>query len=287
MLLTLDSIAERLPQVTRYDGYIAGLCPFHDDHRPSLLVYDKDPTAREGWFRCLACGEQGTWSRLYDALGGVALQTVGTGASSYGLPIVPKTKEGQEHLALNAHEAVMKNRAMRWYWELRGVEERIESDLLGYWDGWATIPVYNRYGDFDALVLRAGRHIQEETGLRYLSPGTPTLFVPDWPLFLRARSVFIVYGMIDALALAVLRLPVATPTSGKDSFKPEWLSDLPARVCFVPDQGEEETALKHANAIGGRGRLVTLSYPGELADPADYLSSGKKDLLLRELAKWV
>jgi len=105
MLLTLDSIAERLPQVTRYDGYIAGLCPFHDDHRPSLLVYDKDPTAREGWFRCLACGEQGTWSRLYDALGGVALQTVGTGASSYGLPIVPKTKEGQEHLALNAHEA--------------------------------------------------------------------------------------------------------------------------------------------------------------------------------------
>ena len=35
-------------------GDLKGLCPFHDDHEPSMVV-----TPQKGLFHCMACGEAG------------------------------------------------------------------------------------------------------------------------------------------------------------------------------------------------------------------------------------
>lgn len=38
----------------RHDGWAQGLCPFHDDHHPSLSVHLDDP--RGGWICFAGCG---------------------------------------------------------------------------------------------------------------------------------------------------------------------------------------------------------------------------------------
>ncbi len=56
----LDEILQHLQQVEREkdgDGYVA-ICPFHDDHRPSLKIFDN------GGFVCRACDEHGNHYRL-------------------------------------------------------------------------------------------------------------------------------------------------------------------------------------------------------------------------------
>lgn len=45
---------ERLGK-TNGNGWAQGLCPFHDDHSPSLSVH----VAEGGAFRCMACGAKG------------------------------------------------------------------------------------------------------------------------------------------------------------------------------------------------------------------------------------
>src|SRR5690554_243289 len=47
-----------LPGARRYARYVAAICPFHMDSRPSLLVYPDG-------FRCTACGARGSLSRLW------------------------------------------------------------------------------------------------------------------------------------------------------------------------------------------------------------------------------
>jgi len=59
----LDKILDHLDRVEKTkEGYTA-LCPFHDDHNPSLVVFDN------GGFYCRACGERGTHRRLAQHFG--------------------------------------------------------------------------------------------------------------------------------------------------------------------------------------------------------------------------
>ena len=37
-----------------------GLCPFHDDHKPSMAVVTHKGS---GFYNCFACGASGVWNR--------------------------------------------------------------------------------------------------------------------------------------------------------------------------------------------------------------------------------
>jgi len=41
-------------EVRKLGRYYFALCPFHDDHRPSLVVYPRTQT-----FHCFGCGKTG------------------------------------------------------------------------------------------------------------------------------------------------------------------------------------------------------------------------------------
>lgn len=53
------AILGRMERVSGPDaqGWHTGICPFHDDHRPSLRV-------NVNGFKCMACGEKGTLRKL-------------------------------------------------------------------------------------------------------------------------------------------------------------------------------------------------------------------------------
>jgi hypothetical protein len=287
-MLTLDDLIPLLNYVKRYEGYVAALCPFHEDNNPSLLVFEKDPGAQHGWYQCLGCEARGTHEHLLSVLEGAPIRIAPREQTSWGLPRLPEDQDGWEELAYASHDMLMQRTHLAWYWEMRGVTDRIEPRMLGWYQGWYTVPVFDETGKFSRLILRAGEHIQKRTGARYYtSPGKPVINVPDWRRLKQAEAIAVVFGTIDNLALDSLGYPVCTSTSGKGQFKAEWLADIRPFVYIIPDKGEESTALTLANKIGGRARIVTLNYPDNCKDPADYLKNGKRVELQKELARYL
>lgn len=59
----LDKIRSSLSQVKAVSGGFTAICPFHDDHKPSLMVFEN------GGFYCRSCGERGNHFRLAERLG--------------------------------------------------------------------------------------------------------------------------------------------------------------------------------------------------------------------------
>lgn len=259
-----------LPMAHWVNDYIVALCPFHDDRKPSILIYG------DGWFTCLGCGRKGTWDTLHHKMCGVdviirpELETKWQG---------PNIKHyDPEELALVANEDLMNFPSYNWYLKLRGLEGRIETCQLGYWKGWYTIPLFGSDGKFHNLVLRAAPHIEKASGLRYWFTGKPSLYVPDWHKTNTSPYLFVVYGMLDALTLSELGFPVVT-AGGTQNLKAEWLEEFRKPILVIPDKDEEKFAQQLINKLGWRGRMVSINYYGGLKDPNDFLMRGHRSEL--------
>ena len=259
----------------RYEDYLAARCPFHSpDEHPSLLVY------ADGFFQCLACGVRGRHEYLYEVLRGHAPRHVAGETAHWNPPYLGLERAENEGIANSAHEALLNFDNLRWYLTMRGVEGRIEPCRLGWFQGWYTIPVYDRERSFRGMVLRAGSHIQRATGQRFHQPKSqrPLLFCPDWRLMDTKSTLFVVFGMLDALSLSELRFSVVTSTGGKDSFSPDWLADWRSKIVIVPDRGEEKDAIELAGHLDWRGSVLQLDYGEHAKDANDLLVADPANL---------
>jgi len=90
MAITLDTLRDILPQAKSYTNYISGICPFHEDSKPSLLVYD------DGWFRCLGCGVVGNYDKLYRALTGRNYSRVVKVEEEFSSPRLPTDPQNKK-----------------------------------------------------------------------------------------------------------------------------------------------------------------------------------------------
>jgi hypothetical protein len=79
-----------------------------------------------------------------------------------------------------------------------------------------------------------------------------------------SKLVYIVYGLIDALALEMCGLPVITGSTGK-SLSEKRLIQLNKRYLIVPDRGEEDAARKLAKSLGNFTHIIRLPW-SELGD---------------------
>ena len=311
MTVTIDQIYEVSPGARKMSrGYLLTFCPFHQDDSPSLLVF------ADGWFRCKGaeCGRTGRLETLYDALVSPGAAVNGrTEHAKSSPPWLPKAgdTEAIERLAWDAHDVLLRNESFRWYLEMRGVGDRVEPCKLGWYDGWITIPIMNRYQQIQGLVLRATKLTQKMTGLRFVQPvgQQPQLYCPDWGLVDRGvvwrgpvrhgeagrgevghGSLFVVFGMFDSLSLASLRIPSVTTTGGSQTFRTEWLDDMRRKIVVLPDEtGDDEPARKLATRLGWRGSVMRLPYDETKKDPADYLQGGGggRDELARIIAPYM
>jgi len=209
-------------------------------------------------------------------------RTAWTGA---GLPSDPYELEQYIN---EAHSLLMQyDGTLGWYLKQRGVHNRIQPQYLGYMNGWYTIPVYDDKKSFLGAVARACPHVQESSGKRFDIPqGQKALvYVPDWSLVHVSDYLVVVYGIIDALALCELRIPVCTPTAGKLSMHAGMLDWCRKRIIVVPDKGEEDTALTLIRRLGWRGIALKLAYPDGAKDPADLLVSGYGEWLRTQIVQ--
>lgn len=273
-MLIFDDFKNILEGVSVYEKYLIGKCVFHDDNKPSLLVF------KDGWFRCLGCNRAGTWQTLWNRANGQPVQVHTEIKTDWKGPDIDRSSD---EIAYQAHEDLLNFPSLGWYLNMRGLEGRIEQAMLGYWNGWYTIPVFSRSRDFLNVVYRAAPHIQQSQGLRYWYQGTPYLYVPDWKLVNDHKYIVVTYGIFDALTLADMRIPAASPSNGKDSFKVEWLEELRRVTYIIPDQDEEETARKHAKGLGWRGNVVYMDWTERCKDINDFVSKGKRKELEAQL----
>jgi len=270
MAIQFEDFKSVLEGVQVYERYMAALCPFHSDSHPSLLVF------KDGWFTCRACNKRGTWKTLWNKANGLNVQ------------IRPDTKvnwrgpdlEGLDphELAYRAYDDMQNFESLAWYLEMRGLENRIEQQMLGYWNGWYTIPMFNENREFLNVAFRAAPHVQQATDMRYWCKGNAVLYVPDWKLVLDNKYLVITYGLLDALTLTELRIPAASPSNGQLSMKTEWLDNLRKVVYIIPDQDEEEAARRHAKELGWRGNVVLMDWHDHCKDINDLYRHDRKEL---------
>jgi len=281
MRYSLEQVISKLDGVHEYEKYYSALCPFHGDSHPSLLVY------KRGWFKCLSCGQTGDLDRLYRRLtdrGGVVSQK--PEKATYTAPSIPV--ERAEKYANDAHDILIRNEhTLGWYLRSRRVENRIEAQRLGWWNGWYTIPFYTQEQEFWGMVFRAAPHIQEATQYRFVFPKGQAvgLYVPDWKLVKETDYLIVVFGIFDALSLCDLRYAVATPTGGKGNVYSAMLQEFRKPIYIMPDKGEEDAAIALAGKLGWRGHVIRVDWNMYNAkDPAE-LHEHEKDIDLRNIIR--
>lgn len=261
--------------------YAAMCCPYHKDERPSLMVYD------DGLWNCLGCSRRGLNTDLYNDLQRAGPEPPSAEAVTWSAPALPEDQAAKSRFAFHAHDVLVEHESLQWYLKQRGVEGRIGPCILGWHNGWYTIPITTQEGDVIGLILRSNSHIQKATSQRFIQPRgqTAMLYVPNWHRFLTQPKIAMVFGMFDALALDELGFAVCTTTAGMNSVRPEWFTGMKYKKMYIiPDKGEEEAAEGYLKRIS-RTEVLYLPYGQRTKDPAEYVEQGKGSALTKILSQ--
>ena len=277
---------ERYPGARVGSGYILLFCPYHDNTvTPALAVYDS--TER---FVCYSCGAKGTANAL---LGALELEPVShvppppTASGSYKhrprwtTPLDEYATERAEALG----SAAAQSAGAISYLESRGISAVADMYGLGYDNGWIIFPCMDRFGGVQGMVARALPHRERQTGMRYDLPSEqkPMMYVPDWRSIEDATELYITFGVVDAISLAMVGMAAVSATAGKRSFNPDWLAHHNRSIYIVPDRDEESTAYDLAARLDWRSRVLRLRYGNNCKDPNDLLVAVGKEGLRDEI----
>lgn len=272
----LEDIISRLDQVKEYERYYAAICVFHPDTHPSMMVY------KDGWFRCLSCGRTGDLYMLDRQLNGWSPPSYSKSKERADF-IPPKRAYYPELFVNKAHDTLLRNSdSLGWYLRMRRLEYRIEPQHLGWHHGWYVIPTYSGSDELTGYVLRAGSHIQEATGFRYITHSSSSLYVPDWYLYRKSDYVVVTFGILDALTLVQMRIPACSTMWGT-TLKVDDFDDVRKLILFFPDSGEEDTAIRYYRTLGWRGRMVEMDWPEGMKDANDLYMAGKECMILNAI----
>ena len=284
MEVTLSDIKERLPQAKSYGHYMMGLCPFHNDRRPSLIV----SSVR---YKCKSCGARGSLARLYKKLNPTDPRLRMPAPKRFGNRVFPPYSALDEVRVrlLNAHDRLaMDEGTLHAGLAKRGIHTGlILSYELGWWDNWYTFPVKNERHEIIGGIARANEALEAKGVDKYDMPWgqPPMLYIPNWTLWRKSDMIFVAFGILDAISLASLGYAACSPTAGQDSTDPAWLDDVRKNIYVVPDKDETEAGIALARQLGFRGRVIGLPYDSERKDPNDFLRTGHEQELIKAIDK--
>ena len=246
-------------------------CPFHQDDTPSLGVYETP----ERHYHCFGCKAHGSWRELWEVLGSPGTVVLAPPDRSDSWFDRPRWGNGTPlaQYAERSHLALVSQPHLHWYIQDRGIEDAIEPASLGWDTGWLTVPVTDEGGEVVGIVGRAYPHISHKINMRYDLPRgqPPLMYVPDWEVWNGAGTHYIVFGVIDAISMAIAGLAACSPTAGKASFDPRWLDTTDTPVVILSDRHEDRDAFDLAARLDWRGRVCLLKYEEGEKDVNDVL----------------
>lgn len=276
-----ESLMERM-EGRQYRSYFSAFCPFDEHSKAALLVY-------EDGYVCLSCRKKGSLEYLDKFLGSHIRH--GLTQSQPKVPqVLPRWRRWEqrhgsiEGIAQAAHKCLKRNPSLQNYLKKRKIYEFVDVGLFGYLDGWYLFPVFSHDQSIIDIVVRGGptkkdaRYVLRPDDLR----DYPPLYVPNWERVIKAKEVFVVYGIIDSWAFEALGLPCVTGTTGK-SLGVDILKALDKRYIIVPDRGEEREAYTLANRLGWKAQVKILRYVYPSKDPDSIRITFGNDKLLEML----
>jgi DNA primase len=196
-----------------------------------------------------------------------------------------ETKYGSlEEIAEYAHQSLKKHKQFQAYLKERKIYDFMEEGVLGHLDGWTTFPIFDRVGEIIDLVVRSSsggdmRYVVRPSG----DGSTHPLYAPSWKNVDRSESIYVVYGLIDAISMHLAGLACVTGVTGK-SLSPDLLKPLGKRFIIVPDDGEEAEAHKLANKLGWRCKVKKIKWLENTKDCDDIRRLYGNEALLSALA---
>lgn len=283
----LDEVLETLPMARQYTKYVSGLCPFHEDHNPSLLVY-------ETGFFCTSCRKKGTVDQLLLKLrasgGGLNKQHIARQEETYYKPDWKRwfaKYDTLEGIVEHAHGVMQRSSVAQEYLNKRKVlDVAVQDFAVGYLDKFFTFPVFNFRGDLVSMVVRVDpRFIDNPKNRRYfILPKTPLhmCFPEDYR---NKQYLCLAFGIFDMLTLNSFGIPAVASVAGKN-FKPELLNFWRKSVYLLPDKGEERDASAMVKHFGWRGRVFLPPYKDKEKDLNDMHVNGTISPFIKEIMSY-
>lgn len=238
-----------------------------------MFVYaDLDKPEGKGRFYCSGCGWSGTHEYLWKVLTG--RNTTTTASTKKEQKFLPNWRRWNEQygsieaLVRSANENVHKfPDTHAWYFKKRNLMPLVDKCLLGYKEEWALFPILGADGKVIDVIARDSKG-RSKYIIHPNDEETPLLYVPSWKRVMDTKLVYIVYGVVDALALELCGLPCITGSTGK-SLSDKRLVQLNKKYAIIPDKGEDTAARKLAMSLGNFTRIIRLPYNDDCKDPDD------------------
>lgn len=272
-----DILLERLEGAHKYERYIAALCPFHADTRPSFFVY-----ADKYW--CSSCGRYGSTESLVRKLEFIHPRISYKTKFDNNNPWSGWLKEHELSVVLNAASHNIPIRYLRD----RAITSSIQQELgIGFIDNWITFPIKGYHGNIIGAVARKGEGNPSQS--KYLIPhgqDPNMLYVPSWEYCNEQDRIFVTFGILDAVTIYAAGLAAISTTTGK-RINPMAFSKIRKKLIILPDLGEERDGLKLASKLGWRGSVLQLHFPDLAKDVNDLVWNCNYSLDdVREMLSW-
>ncbi len=304
-LLATCDVRLLIPERNRhsYTTYTSDRCPFHDDTRNSLLIY-------QDGFNCQACGARGSAidfvMRYYDLPFTRAVDFLEKGPKVEPRENVVIEKEPEKPKELNwriaaKHHTALNNYAMAYY-RARGLkDETIKHFMLGWHKEKKrfVIPV-SQNGKLLALRYRKDDLNKDDTGDKFSAErgyNSTLLFNSD---SLKDKDTAIICeGEFDAILLWQElngEYGVVTSTNGSSAFKKSWCKEyfndiVYPFICMDSDKSGQDGAMRIWKMLR-RSRIIKLPEMGDgKKDITDYFLSGYsvddfKELMAQAINPW-
>ena len=134
-------------------------------------------------------------------------------------------------------------------------------------DTWLFFPIFDPQGKvIDVIVRDTSGHAKYVVHKN--DEETPLLYVPSWKRVMESKLVYIVYGLIDALALEMCGLPAISGSTGK-SLSSKRLIQLNKKYVIIPDKNEDGAARNLAKSLGNFTHIIRLPYEDDTKDCDD------------------
>lgn len=258
----LSKVAELLDYAQTYENSVWGVCPFHPDSRPSLMVH-------EDYYNCQACGAHGTTKSLLEKLSGHIAKPA---PDHFHNPWTGWLKKENLVSILKGAWETLKSRPST-YLRGRGIPDEWQIKLgIGMRDNWITFPIRSPDQKIIGAVARAGEN--NTASSKYVVPSGQDpnmIYVPDWKQFQASGIIYATFGIIDAVSLVICGAGAFSTTNGKRLNDVTALDKVKKRIIFLPDRGEESNAKEIAARLGWRGAVAKVNYPDDCKDPNDLL----------------
>lgn len=259
----LDELYDLLEDAQRYDRYIAARCIFHDDDKPSLMIY-------EDKYHCLACEKRGSTSSLLSKLDHKFIPK--TEYKDHSNPFTKWTKSHSLGKALHISYLNLKNTPSLGTYLVN--DRKIDIKMLlslgiGYRDDWYTFPIRDKERCIVGAVAR--KSPTNNHPAKYIIPtgqNANLLYVPDWNKVINESVVFLTFGILDAISIYSCGYAAMSTTTGK-RIDPSAMDKIRKRIVLFPDHNEEFEAIDIARHLGWRSKVFECKYTLDAKDPND------------------